>query len=116
MAHVDAVSRNSVQGEGEGCEDEQHVFQLGLNEDDCVLTAQLKDETCKRLYATLIQEPTDREEKRVHEEYTMKQNRVYKVTPGGLRWVVPKTACSQVVFYHHDNVGHFGAKKMFELL
>jgi hypothetical protein len=74
MARVDALSRNSVQEEGDGCEEEQHVFHLSLNEDDWVLAAQLKDETCKRLHAMLIQEPTDRVEKRVYEEYTLNQN------------------------------------------
>jgi hypothetical protein len=116
MAHVDALSRNGVQEEGEGCEDEPHVFHLSLNEDDWVLAAELKDQTCKRLHSTLIQEPTDSEEKRIHDEYTLKQNRVYKMTPGGLRWVVPKTARNQMVPYHHDNVGHFGAEKTFELV
>jgi hypothetical protein len=76
MAHVDALSRNSVQ-EGGGDEDEHHVFHLSLNEDDWVLAAQLKDETCKRLHAVLIRVPTDSEEKKIHEEYTLKQNRVY---------------------------------------
>jgi transposase InsO family protein len=38
------------------------------------------------------------------------------VTRGGLRWVVPKTARNQVVFYHHDSFGHFGAEKTLELV
>jgi hypothetical protein len=89
MAHVDALSRNSVQGAGVGDEDKHNIFHLSLNEDDWVLAAQLQDETCKRLHTVLMREPTDSERKRIHEEYTLKQNRVYKVTPEGLRWVVP---------------------------
>jgi hypothetical protein len=73
MAHVDALSRNSVQEQGDDSEDEQQVFPLSLYEDDWVLAAKLKDETCKRLHAVLIQEQTDREQKRVHEKYTLKK-------------------------------------------
>jgi hypothetical protein len=104
-----------VQGEGGGDEGEHRVFHLSLKEDYWILAAQLKDEACKRLHTVLIREPTDSEGKRIHEEYTLKQNRVYKMTPGGLRWVVPKTARTQVVFYHHD-VGHFGAEKTLDLV
>jgi hypothetical protein len=92
MTHVDALSRNSVQGVCKGDEDKHHIFHLNLNEDDSVLAAQLQDETCKRLHTVLMREPTDSEGKRIHDEYTLKQNRVHEVTPDGLRWVVPKTA------------------------
>jgi hypothetical protein len=34
----------------------------------------------------------------------------------GPRWVVPETARSRIVFYHHDNVGHFGTEKMLQLV
>jgi hypothetical protein len=103
-----------VQGVGEVDEDERHIFHLSLNENDWVLAAQLQDETCKRLHTVLMREPTDSEGKRIHDEYTLKQNRVYKVTPDGLPWVVPKTA--RTVFYHHDNVGHFGVDKTLDLV
>jgi hypothetical protein len=55
-AHVDALSRNSVQEEGDGCEEEHDMFHLSLNE-DWVLAAQLKDEPCKLLHATLTSIP-----------------------------------------------------------
>jgi hypothetical protein len=38
------------------------------------------------------------------------------MTPGGPRWVVPKTASTQIVFYHHDNAGHFGVEKTLDLV
>jgi hypothetical protein len=54
MTHVDALSRNSVQGVGVGDEDKHHIFHLSLNEDDWVLAAQLQDETCKCLHTVLV--------------------------------------------------------------
>uniref|UniRef100_A0A1Y1KSY3 RNA-directed DNA polymerase n=1 Tax=Photinus pyralis TaxID=7054 RepID=A0A1Y1KSY3_PHOPY len=100
MAHVDALSRNSLPGEGIDFDNDAHLLHLNVNEDDWVLAAQLNDDFCKRLHSTLTKEPIDDEEKRVHDE----------------RWVVPKTARSQIVFYHHDNVGHFGAEKTCAIL
>jgi hypothetical protein len=32
----------------------------------------------------------------------------------GLRWVVPETMRSQIVFYH-DNVGHFGTERILPI-
>jgi hypothetical protein len=116
MVHVDALSRNSIKEKGDEIEEDIHVFHLNLNDDDWILAAQLKDETCKQLHTILSRTPNGDEEKRIHDNYTLKMNRVYKVTPGGVRWVVPKTARSQIVFYHHDNVGHFGAEKTLDLV
>jgi transposase InsO family protein len=116
MTHVDALSRNSIQGKGICVEDEPYVLHLGLNEDDWILAAQLRDETCERLHKILTQQPVDNEGKRIHEKYVLQQNRVYKATPSGRRWVVPKAARAQVVFYHHDNLGHLGAEKTCEMI
>nr|KAH0807678.1 hypothetical protein GEV33_015113 [Tenebrio molitor] len=116
MAHVDALSRNSLQKEINDHENEFYVHHMSINEDDWVLAAQLTDELCKHIHAVLSRQPEDNEDKRIHSEYVLKQNRIFKVTPTGERWVVPKTARSQIVFFHHDNVGHFGAEKTLELI
>jgi hypothetical protein len=116
MAHVDALSRNSLQKEINDHENEFYVHHMSINENDWVLAAQLTDELCKHIHAVLSRQPEDNEDKRIHSEYVLKQNRIFKVTPTGERWVVPKTARSQIVFFHHDNVGHFGAEKTLELI
>jgi hypothetical protein len=116
MTHVDALSRNSLEGTVNSFDDDLHVFQIGIAEGDWVLAAQVSDDLSKQLCAILSKEPTTKEEVRVHREYKLKQQRLYKVTPNGLRWVVPKTARSQIVFYHHDNVGHFGTEKTLQLV
>jgi hypothetical protein len=116
MAHVDALSRNSLQKEINDHENEFYVHHMSINENDWVLAAQLTDKLCKHMHAVLSRQPEDNEGKRIHSEYVLKQNRIFKVTPTGERWVVPKTARSQIVFFHHDNVGHFGAEKTLELI
>jgi hypothetical protein len=80
------------------------------------MAAQVSDALCKQLHTTLSNQPTSKGEIRVHKEYKLKQNRIYRVTPYGLRWVVPKTARTQVVFYHHDSMGHLGAEKTLQVL
>ncbi|CAH1368355.1 unnamed protein product, partial [Tenebrio molitor] len=69
---------------------------MSINEDDWVLAAQLTDELCKHIHAVLSRQPEDNEDKHIHSEYVLKQNRIFKVTPTGERWVVPKTARSQI--------------------
>jgi transposase InsO family protein len=114
MTHVDALSRNSVEGTVDNFDYDLHVFHIGLTEGDWVLAAQVSDDLSKQLCAILSKEPTTKEVVRIHKEYKLK--RLYKVTPDGLRWVVPKTARGQIVFYHHDNVGHFGTKRTLQLV
>jgi hypothetical protein len=58
MIHVDALSRNSVQGKDEHFDDELHVFHMGLNENDWVMAAQVSDALCKQLHTTLSNQPT----------------------------------------------------------
>ena len=103
MAHVDALSRNS--SAGAHADDDPHVYNISLSDDDWILAAQLNDESCKNIHQLLTREPVDREGKRIHAEYVLQNNRVFKRTNEGNRWVVPKTARSQIIFYHHDNLG-----------
>jgi hypothetical protein len=62
MIHVDALSRNSVQGKDEHSDDELHVFHMGLNENDWDMGAQVSDALCKQLHTTLPNQPTSKEE------------------------------------------------------
>lgn len=112
MAHVDALSRNAV----EDAEDSELILSIGNDENDWILTAQLNDDYCKNLHEVLTKIPADLDYKRIHKGFILKNNRVFRKTSDGERWVVPKTARSQVVFYHHDNLGHFALDKTLELI
>lgn len=41
---------------------------------------------------------------------------MYRVTPYGSRWVVPKKARFQIVRLNHDDVGHFAGEKTLDLI
>lgn len=110
MAHVDALSRNAVENANNF--DEVQVLQIRSEEDDWVLAAQMSDERCKRLHEILSRAPVDGEEKSVHNDYVLKENRVYRKTPEGPRWVVPKKCRRPLLGAYHDTVGHFGVDKV----
>lgn len=48
MAHVDALSRNSLAGAH--ADDDPHVYNISLSDDDWILAAQLNDESCKNIH------------------------------------------------------------------
>jgi hypothetical protein len=49
MAHVDALSRNSLQAEIDDHEDEFYIHHMSINVDDFFLAALLKDELWKQV-------------------------------------------------------------------
>lgn len=112
MAHVDALSRNAVEPVDD--DKEMQVLTVNVNEDDWILSIQLEDSRCKYLSDILSQDPQDKEEELIHKEYVKKDGKVYRKTPLGKRWVVPKTARREVVMCHHDRLGHFALEKTLE--
>jgi hypothetical protein len=84
MRHVDALSRNSVQGKDEHFDDELHIFCMGLNEGDWVMAAEVSDTLCKQLYTTLSNQPINKEEKRVHDEYKIEYIERHLMDNGGM--------------------------------
>ncbi|KAJ3653992.1 hypothetical protein Zmor_013208 [Zophobas morio] len=105
MSHADALSRNPV-----GLE-VTIAGAVNINEDDWVLTAQMLDDRCKYLIETLQRKPEDKEERDIHANYRLINNRLYKITNNGNKWVVPKTARRNVVSHFHDENGHLADMK-----
>ncbi|KAJ8935219.1 hypothetical protein NQ318_012535 [Aromia moschata] len=83
---------------------------------DWVLSTQLMDNRCKYLHEVLSERPKDKEEELIHKDYTLKNNRVYKNTNDGPKWVVPKNARRAIVAYYHDMAGHFALDKTLSSL
>lgn len=71
----------------------------------------MKDERCKCLIEILSRKPQDHEERQIHKDFELKNNRLYKKTTDGLKWYVPKAARRTVTMYHHDNAGHFAVER-----
>lgn len=108
MAHVDALSRNPIQNEN--IPTEQHdIFRIEVA--DWVLANQITDEKVANIHKILKQKPTTDYEKAIHEQYKLENERVYKVTDNGLKWLVPKGMRNEIVRICHDESGHFALAK-----
>lgn len=69
---------------------------------------------CRYLRKTLEKVPEDADEKKTHDEYEIKHNRIYRKTACGPKWLVPKYARRQIVMFHHDGKGHLGLDKTLD--
>lgn len=114
MSHADALSRNPVEIPLDF--ENINVFMLNINEDDWVLAAQLQDERLSYVHEVLLRNPHDNEEKNIHNNYILKNNRVFRNTVDGPKWAVPKTARRQLTMLNHDLKGHFSLDKTLKLL
>lgn len=112
MSHVDALSRNPV-NEEESLTD-KFVFRIEI--DDWVLAGQMTDKKLQVIHKILQKTPSDDYEKRVHKEYKLKDNRLYKKTKDRELWVVPKNMRREIVRSSHDEFGHFSTEKTLQKL
>lgn len=92
------------------------ILMINIVQDDWLLTAQLKDTKCKQFVEVLKGNGTTKSEQQIRTKYRLKNGRLYRVTENGDRWVVPRAARHQFVFYHHDLVGHFSVEKTFSTI
>lgn len=107
MIHVDSLSRSPVEVE---------VMITNINEDDLVLSAQLQDDSCKWLIEVLSHSPNNAEEDCIDKNYCLRDNRLYRVTPTGKKWVIPKSVRRRILMYYHDGAGHFAVDKTLETI
>ncbi|CAH1372899.1 hypothetical protein MTP99_014326 [Tenebrio molitor] len=106
MRHVDALSRNLP-----SCE--QGVCAVIISQDDWLLAVQQDDKGIVAIKRIL--ESGDRQgNKDVFENYTLKSGKVH--TSRGARWVVPKLSRFQLLRMAHDDSGHVGVEKTYEVL
>jgi hypothetical protein len=107
MRHADALSRNPIQ--------QLCVNAIGIKEDDWLLAAQTAD-----LYISQIKEillSGDLEGNRdVFQCYTLKGGKVYKLTSRGTRGLIPKAIRFQLLRIYHDDMGHGGQERTYELI
>jgi len=109
MMHADALSRNPIVGET--TDEEDNFVVKSLDTDDWILSAQLTDPVVIKLQEILKRTPENGQEKFVHKRYALRQNRVYRITPHGLRWVVPRGLRHEIVRIAHESIGHCALEK-----
>ncbi|KAG5882023.1 hypothetical protein JTB14_023076 [Gonioctena quinquepunctata] len=78
--------------------------------------SQLQDSTCKDIMETLTKQSASQEDKEIRQSYCLKEKRLYRITPAGNRWVVPKSARRRILMYYHDGAGHFAVDKTLEAI
>lgn len=108
MRHVDALSRNPIITN-------KSVLSITITESDWLLTAQQHDADIQEI-KRVLQTGEKHLNKQLFNNYSLKGGIVYKITDNGMRWVVPKLARFQILRICHDDVGHFGFSKTYELL
>lgn len=104
MAHVDALSRNPVQP--------THDVMVVSNS-DWLATVQGADSEIQRIVGILKDSQFD-DVVDIKSNYKLKNDRLYRVTSDGDRWVVPKGVRWQIVKQNHDDIGHFALDKTLE--
>lgn len=104
MSHVDALSRNPVQEEF----NVRHV-----TDDDWLSTVQDADSDIRTIKG-ILSNPNSGDVADLLSKYKLKGRKLYRITPEGDRWVVPKGVRWQIVKLNHDDIGHFAVDKTLE--
>ena len=101
MQHVDALSRNPIIAEVNN-----------ISVDDWFLTLQLQDDNIQ----SIINRLQDGSNTDITQNYTFKNNRLYRKTLNGEKTVVPKYSRWNVLHKFHDAIGHPGFKRCEQLI
>lgn len=112
MSHVDALSRNPV--DDNAPRTENFVFKIVT--EDWVLAGQMTDKQLEAIHKILEKPPTDDYERKVHKNYKLKDNRLYKRFNDKELWVVPRNMRRDILRSCHDEFGHFSTEKTLNKL
>lgn len=105
MAHVDALSRNPPR---------ETVHKVNnVSETDWIVTVQDSDPEIQRII-NILNDPNLEDVIDIKANYKLKNNKLFRVTNDGDRWVVPKGVRWQIVKQSHDDLGHFALDKTLE--
>lgn len=116
MAHVDALSRNPVEGPYDDCLPENVMTVFNIEKTDWLVTLQLGDPEISRI-TRILKPDVDQEFKDLKKHYLIKNNTLYRKMEGNtndLRLVITKGARWQICRLNHDEMGHFDIKKTLE--
>jgi len=121
MDHVDALSRNP-NAEEKSILEETEIFHVLLNtmdNDDWLTLAQRHDNKLNeiiRIVGIGGEQVLNKAERKIQEEYSVVDGRLYRRNNDKLLWVVPKRARSQITRLCHNNVGHPAVENTLERL
>lgn len=81
---------------------------------DWVYTMQLQDEKLNHVIGVLLGKIKSDQHKQIKTEFVLQNRRLYRKTPEGLKFVVPKAVRWRIVKNLHDDVGHYGLDKTID--
>jgi hypothetical protein len=116
MQHVDALSRRPEEGANDPDVATLNVWTTRISKEDWLLTMQLQDPKLRNIRKVLTEEPRTPEEKQLHVDYKLKNERICRKVDDKLLWVVPKPIRWRVVRGSHDEMGHYGEEKTLKHL
>lgn len=106
MSHVDALSRNPIQS-NINCQEVRCV------DANWIATVQHSDSELQRMVEILNDEESENIAE-IKNNFVIKRGLLYRKTPDGDRWVVPKGVRWQLLKANHDDIGHFSFDKTYE--
>ncbi|KAL4103955.1 hypothetical protein QTP88_019272 [Uroleucon formosanum] len=121
MDHVDTLSRNP-NAEEKSILEETEIFHVLLNtmdNDDWLTLAQRHDNKLNEIIRIIGiggEQVLNKAERKIQEEYSVVDGRLYRRNNDKLLWVVPKRARSQITRLCHNNVGHPAVENTLERL
>lgn len=102
LAHVDALSRNSIAS----------LTTLRIDSEDWFLAIQLQEDSIQQIVSQLASKKASD----LFHDYKLQNNRLYRKTLQGYRLVIPKSAQFRLLQKYHDEIGHVGFVKCVEQL
>ncbi|KAL0832340.1 hypothetical protein ABMA28_001773 [Loxostege sticticalis] len=112
MSHVDALSRNAIPIDDEP----EPVFDvLAIESEDWLITMQNANEEIQNI-KRVLEDPDTKNAVDIHQNYKIKNGKIYRLVEGQLRWLVPRGVRWQLLQKNHDELGHFGLEKTLDKL
>lgn len=105
MSYIDALSRNPPLINTENSE-----TVMVVEESDWLSTVQEADSEIQRI-VSILKDPASINIADITKNYVLRNNRLFRVTDQGNKWVVPKGVRWQILKQCHDDIGHFAFDK-----
>lgn len=110
LQHADSLSRNPLPN----TDDETLELDIlsVIQDDHSLLATQLSDPNLKLIKCIL--DKNCAEAKDIHNNYTLKDGKIYRKVGDELKWAVPRDARWKICLLCHDESGHFSFEKTLE--
>lgn len=109
MAHVDALSRNPIPSSSQDILREVR----NVTEESWLVTVQNADSEVQRIIQ-ILKDPNLEDVVDLKTNFKLRGNKLFRVTPEGEKWVIPKGVRWQIIKLNHDDIGHFSVDKTLE--